>query len=192
MLSEIAHKRLQALLENHSFGGGMKIAMRDLEIRGAGDLLGTKQSGHVASIGFHLYCKLLKKTIEALQGKGTPHLVESKIEHSFEARLPESYVHEKELRLEFYHRLGSASTLAEVDSLLKELEDRFGRAPEPLIWLYVLTRLKIKASEKGYVLIKVQRASIVLEKKEKSSLRTVLFSVPRDPRVFEEMVSALL
>ena len=68
-LPELSRKRLNALAEATGYGGGMKVAMRDLEIRGAGDILGTEQSGHVSSIGFHLYCKMLKETIHALQGK---------------------------------------------------------------------------------------------------------------------------
>ena len=103
---EISRKRLNALAEASGYGGGMKVAMRDLEIRGAGNILGTEQSGHVSSIGFHLYCKLLKRTIRSLQGKVTPSLYETKIELPVDARLPEEYVNAVSLRMEVYHRFG--------------------------------------------------------------------------------------
>ena len=94
-LSEISRKRLSALTQSSGHGGGMKIAMHDLEIRGAGNILGTEQSGHVATIGFHLYCKLLKKTINALQKKESPLFYqEVKMEFPFDARLPEEYINE--------------------------------------------------------------------------------------------------
>src|SRR4029078_6243667 len=94
-LPEIVRKRLGALAESSGYGGGMKVAMRDLEIRGAGNILGTEQSGQVAVIGFHLYCKMLKKAVQKLQGKATNlQMVDTKIDVPFDARLPESYVAE--------------------------------------------------------------------------------------------------
>src|SRR4029079_12659624 len=93
-LPEVARKRLKALAESSGYGGGMKVAMRDLEIRGAGNILGTEQSGHVNSIGFHLYCKLLKRPIQAMQGKVPSVLTDTKIEFRIDARLPEDYVNE--------------------------------------------------------------------------------------------------
>ena len=116
-LPEISRKRLQALAEAGGYGGGMKVAMRDLELRGAGDILGTEQSGHVSSIGFHLYCKLLKRTVQTLQGKVPSIITDTKVEFPIDARLPEEYVNEVSLRMEFYQRFGEALSWEEVDAL---------------------------------------------------------------------------
>ncbi len=97
--------------KSSGFGAGMKIAMRDFEIRGAGDILGTQQSGQISSIGFHLYCKLLKRAIDALKQNSSPSFTETKMEFSFDACLPEDYINETSLRMEIYHRLGEASEL---------------------------------------------------------------------------------
>ena len=91
-ISTIAKKRLTALVEAGSYGGGMKIAMRDLEIRGAGEILGTHQSGQVTSLGFHLYCKLLKKTIAALKNNKDPVFIETQIEMPFDGKIPDNYI----------------------------------------------------------------------------------------------------
>ncbi|HEY5259296.1 MAG TPA: DEAD/DEAH box helicase, partial [Rhabdochlamydiaceae bacterium] len=96
-LSELSRKRLYALIEAQGYGGGMKIAMRDLELRGAGETLGQRQSGHVSSIGFHLYCKLLKRTVDALKKNLEPTFFETKMEFPYDARLPEDYIRENSL-----------------------------------------------------------------------------------------------
>lgn len=164
VLSEISRQRLQALAEASGYGGGMKVAMRDLEIRGAGDILGTEQSGHVSSIGFHLYCKLLKRTIQALQGKIPSITTDTKIEFPVDARLPEEYVNEVSLRMEIYQRLGEALSWEEVDAIWEEVQDRFGSAPEPAQWLYHLTRIRVFASREGFTLLKHEKLSLTIEK----------------------------
>ncbi len=153
-LPELAQKRVSALVEASSFGGGMKVAMRDLEIRGAGDILGTEQSGQISAIGFHLYCKLLKRAIEAMKKKTMPNFIETKMEFPFDAKLPEDYINEPSLRMEIYHRLGEATSFEETAALLEEMKDRFGPPPPPVLWLYHLTRIRIAASQKGYTLLK--------------------------------------
>lgn len=163
-LPDLSRKRLQALSEASGYGGGMKIAMHDLELRGAGDILGLEQSGHVSSIGFHLYCKLLKRTIQALQGKIPQKITDTKMEFSIDARLPESYVNEVSLRMEIYHRLGESSNWDELEALWNEIQDRFGKPPEPALWLYHLTRIRIFASLNGFTLIKLEKISLTIEK----------------------------
>jgi len=107
-LTEIVGKRLKALASSSGYGGGMKVAMHDLEIRGAGNILGMEQSGQVSSIGFHLYCKLLKRAILTMQGKAPPTVVDTKIEFLADARIPEEYVNEWHLRMAIYQQLGEA------------------------------------------------------------------------------------
>ncbi|MDP1834508.1 MAG: transcription-repair coupling factor [Chlamydiales bacterium] len=182
-LPEISQKRLAALQETSGYGGGMKLAMRDLEIRGAGDILGTEQSGHVSAIGFHLYCKLLKRTIQALQGGIPSVLTDTKIEFPIDARLPEEYVNEVSLRMEIYQRLGEAMTWEEVTELWNELKDRFGPPPEPAKWLYHLTRLRVYASRHGFTLLKLERLSMTAEQQKGKTVTTKQFLLkhPRTP-----------
>lgn len=189
-LSEIAYKRLQALAESSGWGGGMKIAMRDLEIRGAGNILGTEQSGQVSSIGFHLYCKLLKREVDSLQGKASQELPEIKLELKIDARLPEDYVNAIELRMEFYQRAAESSSFAETDSLFAEMVDRFGPLPEPGLWLKTLSKIRISAAEKGITLLKQQQTSLYIEKG--SERRTVLISFPEEPEAYEKAILSKL
>ncbi len=193
-LPEISRKRLSALAEASGYGGGMKLAMRDLEIRGAGDILGTEQSGHVAAIGFHLYCKLLKRTIKTLEGKMPSIIADTKIEFPIDSRLPESYVNEVSLRMEIYQRLGEAFSLEEVDAIWAELADRFGVPPEPARWLYHLTRIRVFASLSGYTLLKFDKLSLHSEQKKGSQTicRQQLVGKIQNPEKFEEKVFALI
>lgn len=193
-LHEISAKRLGILVESSGYGGGMKIAMRDLEIRGAGDILGVKQSGQVSSIGFHLYCKLLKKAIDAMRKKTAPSFIETKIEFLFDARLPEDYIGEASLRMEIYHRFGEAMAEEETDALFAELKDRFGPPPPPVIWLYHLTRLRVFAARKRYTLLKLEKLTFTTElQKEKETVRkTIAMPKTKEPPEFEEAIKALL
>ena len=111
-LHEISRKRLQALIETSGFGGGMKLAMRDLEIRGAGDLLGVQQSGNVSSIGFHFYCKLLKRAVDTLKKHVAPTFYDTRMEFRYEANLPSHFIPETNLRMEIYHRLGETASVS--------------------------------------------------------------------------------
>lgn len=190
MLPEISRKRLQALAESSGYGGGMKIAMRDLEIRGAGNILGLEQSGHVASIGFHLYCKMLKRTIKTMQGKQPSIVSDVKIEIPIDARLPEEYIQEVNLRMEIYQRLGEALSNDEVDEIWAELQDRFGPPPLPAEWLYYLTRVRLFASLNGYTLLKLEKTTLTTEQKKgkETTIRRVLLPQPKSPQEFEEKI----
>lgn len=164
-MPEISRKRLQALAESSGYGGGMKVAMHDLEIRGAGNILGMEQSGHVSAIGFHLYCKLLKRTIKTFQGKIPLNIADTKIEFSVDARLPEDYVNDVGLRMEFYQRLGEALSWDDVDEIWREIQDRFGIPPEPAQWLYHLTRIRVFAALNGFTLLKFYKFTLIAERR---------------------------
>lgn len=189
-LPEISRKRLNALAESSGYGGGMKIAMRDLEIRGAGNILGLEQSGHVAAIGFHLYCKMLKRTIQAMQGKIPSVVSDVKIEFPVDARLPEDYVNEVHLRMELYQRLGEALSNEEVDEIWAELQDRFGPPPLPAQWLYALTRVRVFAATHNYTLLKLDKFSLTTEQKKgkETEIRKVMLAQPKTPQELEEKV----
>ncbi len=193
-LPELSRKRLEALAESSGYGGGMKIAMRDLALRGAGNILGLEQSGHVANIGFTLYCKLLKRTLDAMQGKGPTILCDTRLEFPIDARLPEEYIDAVSLRMEIYQRLGSATSLEELEGLWAELQDRFGTAPLPAIWLYYMTRLRVYCSAKGYLSVKLDKVALHTEqqKGKQTIVRKILFSLPKTPQELEQKILALL
>ncbi|HEY2811411.1 MAG TPA: transcription-repair coupling factor [Rhabdochlamydiaceae bacterium] len=193
-LPELTRRRLYALVEASGYGAGMKIAMRDLEIRGAGDILGTQQSGQISSIGFHLYCKLLKKAIDALGKRTSPSFTEPKIEFPFDAALPDFYINESSLRMELYHRFGEATTHEELDALLLELKDRFGPYPEQVLWLYHLTRLRIFASQHHFILLKCEPRSLLAERQvgTKTHKQTLLLPKAKTPAEWEASVTSVL
>jgi len=194
ILPEIVHKRLTALAESSGHGGGMKVAMQDLKIRGAGNILGEEQSGQISSIGFHLYCKLLKRTLLAMQGKIPGNLTETKMEFSVDARIPETYIEEANLRMEIYQRFGEAITEEDVDEIWKEIKDRFGKPPEASLWLYHLTRIRVFASRNSITLLKQEKLSLTVEKQlgKETTLRKILMKWPTTPQELEEKVIGLL
>lgn len=193
-LSEIARRRIDAIARSGGFGGGLKVAMRDLEIRGAGDILGIDQSGHVASIGFHLYCKLLKRTVDSLQGKKVFSPYDTKIEVPFIAKLPEEYVNEVELRVELYQRLGESESVERVEEIKQEIIDRFGKMPLEAEWLIALSKVRSFAASKGVSLLKLEGHSVTIERKQGTQLVTqhALVTKMKTPQEFYEKMVALL
>ncbi|NGX55017.1 MAG: Transcription-repair-coupling factor [Chlamydiae bacterium] len=187
-LSEIARKRLSALSSSSGYGGGMKIAMRDLEIRGAGNILGTQQSGHVSSIGFHLYCKLLKRAIKAFKSKRTPLLfTDIKMEFPYPAHLPSNYINEITLRMEIYQRLGDCEGEEEVDKLFDEIHDRFGAPPRQVEWLYRLTRIRLFAAQKKITLLRLTKRVLLIEKGRGKQVKMII-EPPKSPQELETMI----
>lgn len=194
-LPEISRKRLQALVEASGFGGGMKLAMRDLEIRGAGDILGTQQAGNVSAIGFHFYCKLLKQAIDTLKKEATPSFFETKLEFSFNAQLPPTYIAETHLRMELYHRLGEAATNEEIDALFDELRDRFGPPPPPAKWLYHLNRIRLFGMRHHFTLLKFEKILLHAKRQTKKQLiekRICLPPLIKDPEQLELLTFGFL
>ncbi|HEV7735978.1 MAG TPA: TRCF domain-containing protein, partial [Chlamydiales bacterium] len=186
-LPEITRKRLNALVEASGYGGGMKIAMRDLEIRGAGDILGLQQSGQVSTIGFHLYCKLLKRAIDAIKKQKAITFEETKLEFPYDARLPDTYINEVSLRMEMYYRFGEASSTQEAEELMAELLDRFGKPPEPVLWLYHLTRIRIFASAHHFILLKFGALSLLAEQQKAKALEKKNLLLPKKVQTPQEI-----
>lgn len=178
-LPEASQKRLTALAESSGYGSGMKIALRDLEIRGAGDILGVQQSGQISAVGFHLYCKLLKKAVESLRKKQPIYLTETKMEFSLDAKLPENYINESELRMELYYRLGNASSIQEVNEILVEIKDRFGKPPFSVLLLGLLFRIKIQASDLHILSLKIERFTVHLEKQIGTKIFKETLAIPK-------------
>jgi transcription-repair coupling factor (superfamily II helicase) len=148
-LAPDARKRLAAIQEYTDLGSGYRIAMRDLEIRGAGNILGEAQHGHIASIGFDLYCKLLEEEILDLKGEGMPRLHDIKVELQLGAYLPDEYLPEPEERIRWYRDLGRVVDEEALDHLAEELRDRFGPPPDPTKNLLDITRIKLRALRAG-------------------------------------------
>lgn len=189
-LTQVSHKRLNSLIETSGLGGGMKLAMLDLEIRGAGDIIGVQQSGHVSSIGFHLYCKMLKRAITALKDKKNIDFIETKLDLPFDAKFPEYYIDDVSLRLELYNRLGEVTSTDEAEEIRKELLDRFGPLPEPAEWLLSITRLRIFLQQHQFTLLKLKGNTLYSERhlRTKTQKKTCLIPFPHSGEELEQIV----
>jgi transcription-repair coupling factor (superfamily II helicase) len=150
-LSEEAHRRLEAIGEAVDLGSGFQLAMRDLEIRGAGSVLGEVQSGHVSAVGFDLYAELVAEAVDKLEGRTIleERPDEVRIELPIDAHLPEDYVEEQQLRLEAYRRLALSTTHEEVSDVASEWEDRFGELPASARSLVDIAHLRVEALRIG-------------------------------------------
>ena len=183
-LTPQAHKRLRTIFEATELGSGFAIAMRDLEIRGAGNLLGVKQSGHIAALGFDLYCQLLAEAVEelkassgtlSLEARGigqdaiTKGVIASEAKQSpsislpLDAHIPEEYVPNLNTRLSLYHRLAKVEHIEEVADIARELHDRFGALPEPVENLLYVVKIKALAVQAGVSSISTQGRHIVIK-----------------------------
>ncbi len=149
-MTETAHERLATLAQHSDLGGGMAIAMKDLEIRGAGNLLGGEQSGHIADVGFDLYVRLVGEAVADFKGGGAEEEVaEVRIELPVDAHLPHDYIPSERLRLEIYKRLAEVRTDADVDEVRVELVDRYGNPPEEVESLLVVARFRARCRQAG-------------------------------------------
>ena len=151
-MSEVARKRLQVIAELTELGSGFKIAARDLEIRGAGNLLGAEQSGHIAAVGFDLYTQLIQETVRELKGEPAEAETDPTIRLRAEGFIPESYVPDPALRLNLYKRLAALARARLLADFAEELADRFGPVPVEAEWLLQMVDLKIpgaKAPDSG-------------------------------------------
>jgi transcription-repair coupling factor (superfamily II helicase) len=191
-LTPQAYKRLRTILEATELGSGFAIAMRDLEIRGAGNLLGIKQSGHIAALGFDLYCQLLAEAVEELKASSAnlsleervtePVMSSSKDEGGIrksvivgeqkelpnislplDAHIPEEYVFNLNTRLSLYHKLAKVEHVEEVEDITREFQDRFGPLPEPVENLLYIVKIKVLATKAKVSSISTQGRHIVIK-----------------------------
>ncbi|HEX2065095.1 MAG TPA: transcription-repair coupling factor, partial [Acidimicrobiales bacterium] len=156
-LSEEAYERLRTIGEHTALGSGFKIAMRDLEMRGAGNLLGADQSGHMAAVGYDLYVQLVSEAVAELKGEPIREPAEIKLDVPVAAHLPVDYVSREDLRLEAYRRLATVTTDAEVDDIRDEWLDRYGPLPPPAEALLEVGRLRAACARTGLREIAVAR-----------------------------------
>jgi transcription-repair coupling factor (superfamily II helicase) len=157
-------KRINAMKQYASLGSGFKIAMRDLEIRGAGNLLGAEQSGHITAVGFELYCQLLKQSVASLKGAKIKPRVEVEVRLDFldGKNLPGNYISEPHHRIEIYRKLAQANEKSALEHLQKELRDRFGPLPLQVELLLQIAELEILAADKSVTAIEVEEGKLRL------------------------------
>lgn len=165
ILSEVAEKRLNAIREFTELGSGFKIAMRDLEIRGAGNILGAEQHGHVAAVGFDLYCRMLEEAVREAKGEEVPAEKTVSIDLQIKAYIPQEFIRDTGVKIDFYQRIYAVKDKEEIDQLAEELEDRFGDIPEPLHNLLKIAIIKVVAidakvqaitQDKDYIILKME------------------------------------
>ena len=149
ILSETAQQRLEAIREFTEFGAGFRIAMRDLEIRGAGNILGPEQHGHLATVGYDMYCKLMEETLNEVQGKTVSRELETRVDLRVDAFLPTEYVAEEKQRMEMYKRIAGIVTEEERADVIDELIDRYGELPPPVENLLDVSQLRALCNRMG-------------------------------------------
>ncbi|MDI3256765.1 MAG: transcription-repair coupling factor [Kyrpidia sp.] len=169
VLTEVAEKRLQAIKEFTELGSGFKIALRDLSIRGAGNLLGPEQHGFIASVGFDLYSEMLAEAIQDLKGEPTPKVVEPQVELAVDAYLPERYIPDSMQKIEIYKKFVTCHRLEDVDDLEEEIEDRFGDIPQEVANLLSVTRIKMWAIRYDFKSIVQQGTDVILKLHERQN-----------------------
>lgn len=148
-LSETAHERLTTIAQNSDLGSGMQVALKDLEIRGAGNLLGGEQSGQIADVGFDLYVRMVGEALAEHKGEASGERKEVRVDLPIDAHLPDTYVAEERLRLEAYQRLAAAADETHIDEVVAELADRYGPLPEEVANLISVARFRVLAKRAG-------------------------------------------
>ncbi len=160
MLKEVAEKRLSAIREFTELGSGFKIAMADLEIRGAGNLLGARQHGHMEAVGYDLYCKMLNEAVKNLKGEKTEEQFETTLELNVNAFIPPTYIPNEFQKLDIYKRIAVIADREESEEMMEELIDRFGEPPRSVENLLAIAQLRAKAHDCYYTEIKENRDKI--------------------------------
>ncbi len=162
-VSETARKRLRAIKEFTELGSGFKIALQDLEIRGAGNILGAEQHGFITAVGFDLYCKLLDRAVAELKNEKREPYIEPRIDLPLDAYLPASYINAQAQKVDFYQRIYRASSLEELDDIAREMADRYGALPEPAINLMAVSKLRVLAVKLGVDQVRQGPKSLVIQ-----------------------------
>ena len=172
LLPEVAEKRLSAIREFTELGSGFKIAMRDLEIRGAGNLLGPEQHGHMDAVGYDLYCKLLTEAVQEVKGEAPEEDFETVVDLSMDAFIPDRYVPNEFQKLDFYKRIAGISSDEDYEEISNELMDRFGVLPQPVQNLLLIADLKAYAHRASITEIKELRSEVKLTVRKDPSFDT--------------------
>lgn len=174
-----AQNRLEAIQEYNQLGAGFQIAMRDLEIRGAGRLLGKKQSGYIDSVGYEMYCRLLKREMNELKGDAPPKPREASVKLSVSCDLPSDFLQSPQERIRVYRQFGKCRTVQELDELMNNLKDRFGsNLPDSLRTLLRVNKIRIQASKSGIQSISEGNEQLILHCTSKEMAETLSNQIP--------------
>ncbi|MBN2685202.1 MAG: transcription-repair coupling factor [Pontiellaceae bacterium] len=196
---DAARDRMNAIQRYTGLGSGFRLAMRDLELRGAGNLLGAKQSGQISAVGFDLYCQLLRRTIAIMQGKKPPPLMEVTVKLDFldlspatgnaesGAFIPYRYIEDENLRLRLYQRISALATKQEINLIKQEIKDRFGKLPPEVQRLMLIAELRIVAADRDIKSVIVRDRTVMLSRE-----KDYLTFGGRHPRLGEEKATAML
>ena len=163
LLSTAALERLKTIGEFTELGSGLKIALRDLEIRGAGNLLGPEQHGHLVAVGFELYCELLEEAVREIEGRPVPKEIEMRIDLPVEAYLPDTYIKEEFLRIEAYREIAGIKSVEQAQSAVKKLEDRYGPLPQPAKSVINVAKIKVIANDLEINEVRWRKNTLALE-----------------------------
>jgi transcription-repair coupling factor (superfamily II helicase) len=185
-ITPIAEKRLKAIEEFSELGAGFRIAMRDLEIRGAGNILGAEQSGHIAAVGYDMYCRILEHAVNALKHQPTPERPDVTLMLGTEAMLPASYIADPAQRIELYRRVQRSADSADLEALKAELEDRFGKLPPDAEALLAETRLRQLAQKAGIASVTLRDHVVVVGTSSPERAARVFSAAGADCREVDE------
>ena len=184
-ITEIAAKRLKAIEEFSHLGAGFKIAMRDLELRGAGNILGAEQSGHIAAVGYEMYCQLLEDATRQLKNEPPPTKPEAHVEIDIAAFIPKTYVHNDRQRMDVYRRLTRCTTIETIQQLKQDVTDAFGEPPRQMEVVYALTELRLLASHFGIDGVVRNPPDVILTVRDAKRAQTALTGAPGTLRVVD-------
>jgi transcription-repair coupling factor (superfamily II helicase) len=185
-VTPVAAKRLKAIEEYSHLGAGFKIAMRDLEIRGAGNILGPEQSGHIATVGYEMYCQLLEEATRQLKNEPKPTQPEAHVDIGLSAFLPKQYIPADRQRMDLYRRLTRCTSLDMLHLLEQDMKDAFGEPPRPAVLLFALTELRLLAGLYGIESIIRKEPDVVLTVRDAARAQLGLMGAPGTLRVIDE------
>ena len=185
-VTPVAAKRLKAIEEYSHLGAGFKIAMRDLEIRGAGNILGPEQSGHIATVGYEMYCQLLEEAVRQLKQEPKPTTPDAHVDIGIASSLPKTYIPGDRQRMDVYRRLTRCTSLEMLQALQQDITDAFGEAPRQAVILFALTELRLLAGLYGIESILRKPPDVILTVRDAARTQAGLAGAPGTLRVVDE------
>ncbi len=185
-VTPVAAKRLKAIEEYSHLGAGFKIAMRDLEIRGAGNILGPEQSGHIATVGYEMYCQLLEDATRQLKNEPKPSRPDAHVDVGLSAFIPKAYIPGDRQRMDAYRRLSRCSSMEMVQELTADLKDAYGEPPRAMLILVALTELRLLAGHYGIESIIKQEPDVIIKLRDAQRVQNALTGAPGTLRLVDE------
>jgi transcription-repair coupling factor (superfamily II helicase) len=185
-VTPVAAKRLKAIEEYSHLGAGFKIAMRDLEIRGAGNILGPEQSGHIATVGYEMYCQLLEEAVRQIKNQPKPTTPDAHVDIGITAIIPKTYIANDRQRLDVYRRLTRCTDLEMLKALEQDITDAFGELPRQAMVLFALTELRLLSGMYGIESVIRKEPDVVLKVRDGARAQAVLTGAPGTLRLVDE------